>query len=463
MKRLLLCGLLAACGSTAKTEPVTTAPLAIPTTSASPVAAPTAPEGSLASRESKLVAKTLARVSELRGIKAKKPVPGVKLERTALVGRIRDKALREYPAEALRRETQLIQLFGFAPPTFDYLGELTKLLEAQLEGFYEPNNGTMYLAQDLEGGEAEAALAHELVHALQDQNYDLKSRSTYRPGKGDETMALSCLAEGDATSLMIDYMLAKGGQQGSAVDLPPALLKEVMAGSTANEKVMDVPHILRTSLVAPYAEGLTFVHALRRGGGWSRVDEAWKRVPVSTEQVLHPEKWEKNEAPVVLAPPPAATLGADWKREDEDTLGELGLALQYEEWMTSTDARSAANGWGGDRSALWAKGDEIAYAVHLRQDEASVTTGKSARKDEHARNAFTKLAAGAKRKVEGKVAYETADGLCIERPALGPLAIARKDRDLVIIAGPASVKDGTWKSTSTCATAKTWASEVLRP
>ena len=110
----------------------------------------------------------------MRGIASTKAVPGVKLERDQLVARVKDKALREYPPEALRREGLLLQIVGFAPPTFDYLGEMMKLLEAQLEGFYEPKNGTMYLAADLKGPQAQATLAHELVHALQDQKWDLR-------------------------------------------------------------------------------------------------------------------------------------------------------------------------------------------------------------------------------------------------------------------------------------------------
>ena len=84
---------------------------------------------------------------------------------------------------------------------------MMKLLEAQLEGFYEPKNGTMYLASDLKGPQAQATLAHELVHALQDQKWDLRKRSDYKPGRGDESMALACLAEGDATSLMLDFLM----------------------------------------------------------------------------------------------------------------------------------------------------------------------------------------------------------------------------------------------------------------
>ena len=458
----VLAGLLAvaACTTATKNEPPRTAPLPAPPPVASASATPpAAPEGDLASKESKLVAKTLVRVSDLRGLKATKPVPGVKLERTALVGRVKEKALREYPADALRREGQLLQELGFAPTSFDYIGEMMTLLEAQLEGFYEPNNGTMYLAAELKGKEAEATLAHELVHALQDQNYDLRSRSKYQPGKGDETLALACLAEGDATSLMMDYMLA--GENRTALDLPDDMLRELMASGANSENIKNVPHILRTTLIAPYLDGVMFVDNLRRRGGWASVDQAWRRVPVSTEQVLHVEKWEKNEAPIAIAAPAAAALGPDWKRDDEDTFGELGFALTYEEWLTPADARSAANGWGGDRSSTWVKGDELAFAVHTRYDEASVVAGKTTHKDDLARNGFMKLAAGMKRKIQPKPAVDKSDELCFERPDLGPLLVIRKDRELVIIAGPAANKGKAWTSTSTCATAKKWADEIL--
>ena len=95
---------------------------------------------------------------------------------------VRKKADDEYPKAAIERDAKVMELMGFAPAPFDYLGELSKLLEAQLDGFYEPKNGTMYVASDLAGDAANLALAHELVHALQDQHYDLKKRSGYHPG-----------------------------------------------------------------------------------------------------------------------------------------------------------------------------------------------------------------------------------------------------------------------------------------
>lgn len=410
-------------------------------------------EAHLSAKDAKLFARTLAKVSEMRGVTSTKPVPGVKLERDQLVARVKDKALREYPAEALRREGLLLQIIGFAPPTFDYLGEMLKLLEAQLEGFYEPKNGTMYLAADLKGPQAQATLAHELVHALQDQKWDLKKRSDYKPGRGDESMALACLAEGDATSLMLDFVM---GPDKSALDIPDEALRELMmTGMNMGEGIQTVPHILRSTLVAPYIEGIDFVNGLRRKGGWLQVDRAWERPPTTTEQILHLDKWEANEGPLAVAAPTALALGDGWKKDDEDTFGELGFALTFAEWLSVDDARKAATGWGGDRTAVYSKGDQIAYAVHLRYDEATAP----AKADAHADRAFGKLVPGLKKSL-GKPGSSDASSICFERKDLGPLLFARSGRELVMIAGAAKIASGAWTSTSTCATAKKWADEV---
>ena len=85
--------------------------------------------------------------------------------RSALIGKIKDKVAREIPAEVIVHEGEWLKLFGFVPIEFDYLDTMMKLLEAQLAGFYEPKDGTMYLTEDLDALNAKTTLAHELVHA----------------------------------------------------------------------------------------------------------------------------------------------------------------------------------------------------------------------------------------------------------------------------------------------------------
>lgn len=456
MRRLAALAALAAvvgsgCSSGPTEAPKTPAPTpkpvaAAPAQSAAPV------EESAKGKASSHVARTLAYVSELRKLAATKPVPGERLSRQELVARVRDKAMREYPAEVLKREGLVLQLMDFAPPGFDYLAETLKLLEQQLEGFYEPKDGTMYIASDLKGMEAEATLAHELVHALQDQHWDLKSRSDYKPGKSDETLALAALAEGDATSLMMDFVLAD--QHQTAIDVPDEMMRQLMQSSMQIGNIQSVPHILRASLVSPYVEGLAFVNARRRREHWKGVDAAWKDLPKTTEQVLHPDKWEKREPGIPIATPTAKALGAGFVMDEEDTAGELGYALMFGEWMEPGDARMAAAGWGGDRSIVVSRGDELAGADHLRYDEAPAPTT-----DAFAERAFSKIAKGLGKRY-GKPTTHDKTFTCFERPTTGPLAVLRRGRDLVVIAGPAKVSGSTWSPTGTCALAKTWADEV---
>lgn len=265
-------------------------------------------------------------------------------------------------------------------------------------------------------------------------------------------MALACLAEGDATSLMLEYVMKPDR---SALDIPDEALRELMKSGMNIGDVGSVPHILRATLVAPYLEGLSFVHALRRKGDWSAIDRVWARPPTTTEQILHVDKWEANEGAIAVAAPTGAALGEGWKKDDEDTYGELGFALAFAEWMDVDDARVAAAGWGGDRTAVFSKGAELAFAVHLRYDAAS-----GAKPDALADRAFSKIAAALKKKL-GKPPLEGASNVCFERKETGPLMFTRKDRDVVLIAGPAKSAGGAWASTSTCGATKKWAEEIL--
>jgi hypothetical protein len=254
--------LLAACSSSPPPTPPGPAPLPKIAPADAGAPAPAASANPLDTKESREVARTLKRVSELRGVAATKPVPGVTLPRDELVAKIKDKAMREFPADAIKREGDVLKLFGFAPTSFDYLASELRLLESQLEGFYEPNNGTMYLAGDLKGAEAKVTLAHELDHALQDQRWDLKPHSGYRPGQSDKTMAHACLAEGDATSLMIDYDRVKHG--GTALDLDDDLLIGSMAAGMELPDLKDIPAILKSGVIAPDVHGIVVFNTARR-------------------------------------------------------------------------------------------------------------------------------------------------------------------------------------------------------
>ena len=459
MRPVLALGLAfaaAGCGSTPASStvpPVSAAPQA-------PVAS-TAPAGSASlatepgqTKQAKLIARMLRKVEAARGLQSKRAIPGVSLERSALIAQVKDHVTKELPPEAIRDEGLELALFGFIPKQFDYEGAEYALLQDQLAGYYEPADGTMYLASDLPDEEADATLAHELVHALQDQRWNLADRSKYRAGEGDRAEAVSALAEGDATSAMFDVtierMYPRSGK--TAIDVPDDAFAEQIRGGMNEGPSAKAPHIMRTSLVAPYIYGTLFVHALRRQGGWLAVNQAWDDPPTTSEQIIHVDKWTAREPPIQIAAPSYATLGAGWTVADQDSEGELGVRLAFEEWMDAKGAATLSSGWGGDRAVLLTSGDRAAFAWRLRYDP-----GKT--RDERTAKAWAALPAALDRTL-GAAKMADATFTCHERTDRGPLAVARAGTDLIFVLGPVSTTGGQWTSAGDCALARRWTKEI---
>jgi hypothetical protein len=397
----------------------------------------------------------LRHVEAARGLDAKKAVLGVVLDRKSLIARIKSHVDRELPPEALRNEGLALQLLGFVPTQFDYEAAAYQQLEDQLEGYYEPADGTMYMASDLGDADAEATLAHELVHALQDQRWNLEDRSKYRPGDGDRSEAVSALAEGDATSAMFDVIFARAaaGANKTALDFPDEGFAEQIREGMNHGPGANAPHVMRTSLAAPYIYGTLFVHSLRRQGGWDAVNRAWDDPPTTSEQILHVDKWKAHEPPLKVDAPTFAALGAGWKVADEDSEGELEARIAFEEWMEPKAAAEAAAGWGGDRGVLLTNGDRAAFAWRLRFDAA----GKG--KDERAARSYSAIT-HALDKALGAAKVNTVSFVCRERPDRGPLAVLRQGTDLVLVAGPATTASSAWASAGDCALARKWTREI---
>jgi hypothetical protein len=254
---------------------------------------------------------------------------------------------------------------------------------------------------------------------------------------------------------MMDVLLLGSGKP--ALDLPPDLFTEQMltsmsqGTSTANE-----PHAMVASLIAPYVYGTRFINQMRQAGGWSAVNDVWANTkPMTTEQILHVDKYNAHEQAEVVADPSFAALGAGWVSADTDTGGELGARLTFGEWMEEKDAGATAEHWAGDRQTIATNGTKAALAWKLRYDAAPTNA------DAYAKAAGKKLLATLEVKL-GKASVKNKDAfICFERADRGPLALEIKNRDLIWVMGPATTDpNGAWKSAGDCKLAKTWADEV---
>jgi hypothetical protein len=191
------------------------------------------------------------------------------------------------------------------------------------------------------------------------------------------------------------------------------------------------PAFLKETLIFPYLGGLTFVAALHRGQPWSKVDEVFRAPPESTEQVLHPEKYQSREPAVKITPAPLGSLGA-LKELRRDVLGELELRVLFASRVPEAVAEKAAAGWGGDRLVAYAdpSGDSLPVAV-LYTAWDTETDAKEA--ESAARKMFAAMS-GKPEPAAGQPAHFTDDKheeWTVER---------RTDRVLLIFGAPAGTR-----------------------
>jgi len=260
--------------------------------------------------------------------------------------------------EELEASELTLRKLGMTPADFRLRAFLIGLLTEQVAGYYEPKTQEFYLADwiDLDG--QKPVMAHELTHALQDQHFDLKRLDKLPKHESDASLAAHALVEGDAMVLMMQYVMRSPARQ-------LAMLRSLITGGAGSTEQYDkAPRVLRETLVFPYVQGSAWVGQVYKRGGWEMVSGAYKNLPQSTEQILHPEKYFTLEAPTkVPFRSIAASLGKGWKVADQDVNGEWGYYLILDEFLQSKESsQKAAEGWGGDRYVLYTgpnKGDVL--------------------------------------------------------------------------------------------------------
>jgi hypothetical protein len=258
---------------------------------------------------------------------------------------------RKYSPARLDAERQALVVWGLAPADFDLTEFLADLLAEQAAAYYDPVAKRMVLANWLTPELRREALAHELVHTLQDRLVDLDRFLAARPGKSDEGVARQALVEGEAVALAYERNLRREGRDlGSLPDV--ADLQRAIRTSATGPVLSRAPAYLRTMLTFPYAGGVGFVHAFRQRRPWTALSAVYHDPPRASAQILHPERYlDRREDPVPLALPDlAAALPAGARKLIEDDLGEIGVAEVLRRFRG--DAADAA-GWRGDRYALW--------------------------------------------------------------------------------------------------------------
>lgn len=360
--------LLAACGG-ATTSPAPTAPPA----SAAPTAAPSAaipsagPASPAPSQDADAIYDAIeGQVQQIRGFTATKKVDRETIDEATLRDMLKEQFATDNPPEYEAANERLYKALGLLPQDADLQAMSLDLLGSGVLGFYDDDLKKMFVVSRSGGigGQEKITYAHEFTHALQDQHFSVFADQKDVRDKSDWIMARQSVFEGDATVLMTLWAFQH---------LTPEELTAAGAVNPEQQAVMNsMPKILQDSLLFPYSTGALFVQQQQMSGGWDGVDALYGRMPESTEQILHPEKYAADEKPVDVQLPKglAKGLGAGWTVPLSDTFGEFQLGVWLREsGVPAADAAAAAAGWGGDRLAVInGPKDQWAVAMHTVWD-----------------------------------------------------------------------------------------------
>jgi hypothetical protein len=370
-------------------------------------------------------------VSRLRALDIKESVKsGFKTKDEIELSVIRDLDEQTPAAEFEASQKTLVRL-GLISRDFRLRDYIVQLLREQVAGYYEPKTKEFYLAAWLPLVDQKRVIAHELVHALQDQHFDLRRFENWPKGDSDAELAAHALIEGEATLVMIQYDV---DQQGLRVDLARlgALAEELLEQDNDSDAksypvLAGAPRVLKENLQFPYLYGAAFVAAVLKDRSWQMLDSSYRSLPRSTEQIMHPEKFLARENPAKIEfGDLLAVLGEDWKQEDDDVNGEFGYQVVLGEFVPRRAARTAAAGWGGDRYVLFE--NKVTRATVLIE-YTSWDTAADAKEffDAYSERTEKRYKVSRPTEVSGKPGvYQTNEGL---------VSIEMRDRDVVIIEG----------------------------
>jgi hypothetical protein len=304
-------------------------------------------------------------IQTIRQLRFKHSVPLVVKSKDEAEAMMETDMMRDYTNEQLEADGVAGSLTGLYPAGIDLKAASLKLLKSQVAGFYDPHGKEMVLVQggadlgimnsaaqfmiqrDVVG---EMLLAHELTHALQDQNFDLETSLDKVKDDDDRSLALKSVAEGDAT--IAGFAYAEGGMDNNTADTLANNLKQLPQALAA--EAPDTPEGLSAPMVFQYSDGVRFVAEAYRRGGWIAVDALYRNPPQSAHQILHPELYFDSATPpsrIELAGYDGIMRG--WKKADDDTYGELLLRVILERnlGMQSTEVGLAAR-WIADRMII---------------------------------------------------------------------------------------------------------------
>ena len=286
-------------------------------------------------------------------------------------------------AKRLQRDEIVLKKFGLLDRDFALKPFLLALLKEQIEAYYDSKTKTVNMLDWVDIDEQKPVLAHELTHALQDQHSDLEKWDDQTPddvsvdsagdtdhlAKDEMDTARDAVAEGQATAIMMDYILKPLGK--SLVKDPEVMdiVKQQMNGSENSPVMARAPLLLSESMLFPYREGLSFEQDLWMDQGQAAAfTGALDHPPSSSWEIINPREYEKHHVPAVpLLPDIHPLVDKLYQPYDIGQVGQLDVHILTALFGGDEASRNLTPAWNGG----------LYWAGQLRSAKTSAEQGST--------------------------------------------------------------------------------------
>lgn len=311
------------------------------------------------------------RVGAARQLRFLQPVQAFEVPQGRVAGLLETELDQTVSRGEFRKEEALLRALGLLSGPRSLRERMLGFQSSSLSGFYSPASDRLYLVAKAGARISRAdgsVLVHELTHALQAQHTQLLTATLGISEDQDLLFALGTLLEGDALwTEQRDMQL----QLGLAPPCPEAFARQFAADERALGDEEESRWIWE-SLLEQYPRGYALAVSLVEAGGTAALDAALRDPPLSSEEVLHPERYLRPGRRHVLRDlrTPLALFAPhrSCRLEAQDSFGEIGLRIwARERGLAAAAAAAAAAGWDADRAWVLTcpRGETVAWLIQF--------------------------------------------------------------------------------------------------
>jgi hypothetical protein len=270
-------------------------------------------------------------------------------------------AARLNPAMDRARQIEgTLKALGIIEPNVNLADQVKRLSTGSVTAFYDVKANELVVKSGQLTPFMLKTIVHELVRADYDQHFEL-DRPNLAAASDETGTAWDSLVEGTASRIESRFVAALPDKDKQAVQAEQQRL--------AGQLPKDLPDYVLVQYAFPFGSGPRFAEALMNAGGAAKVNGAFQTPPVTTEQIIHPEKFLAGEGPKPLADPPA-----DGAVIRSGSMGQLMISLMLAQVLDPGDAESAADGWGADRYVAWQNGGQTCVRLAITMDTPEKAT-----------------------------------------------------------------------------------------